>query len=58
MKTVACGNPADLNGDGSIDAADLAILLSNWGVNGVGDINGDGSVEATDLAILLGQWGI
>ena len=58
MKTVACGNPVDLNGDGSIDAADLAILLSNWGVNGVGDINGDGSVEATDLAILLGQWGI
>ena len=57
VKTVACGNPADLNGDGTIDAADLALMLSNWGVGGIGDINGDGSVEATDLAILLGQWG-
>lgn len=25
------GNPADLDGDGSVDAADLAILLGSWG---------------------------
>ncbi len=47
----------DLDCSGTIDAADLAIMLSNWGANGAGDLNGDGSVEATDLAILLGAWG-
>jgi len=50
------GNPADLNGDGVVNAADLAILLGNWGTNGQGDIDGDGSVGAPDLAILLGAW--
>jgi hypothetical protein len=24
-------NPADLNGDGTINGADIGILLSNWG---------------------------
>jgi hypothetical protein len=57
LRKIVCGNPADLNGDGSIDAADLAILLSNWGVGGIGDLNGDGSVEASDLAALLAAWG-
>jgi hypothetical protein len=54
---LATGNPADLNGDGSVNASDLAILLGNWGGSGSGDINGDGSVNAGDLAILLSNWG-
>lgn len=58
VSVVACGNPADLDGDGDIDAADLAILLSNWGNAGTGDINGDGATDASDLAILLGSWGV
>jgi hypothetical protein len=49
-------NPADLNGDGMIDAADLSLLLSNWGGSGVGDIDGDGSVGAADLSALLAAW--
>ena len=49
-------NPEDLNGDGSIDAADLALLLSNWGGSGVGDIDGDGTVGAADLSALLAAW--
>jgi len=48
--------PGDLNGDGSVNGSDLAILLSNWGGSGSGDINGDGTVNASDLAILLGNW--
>lgn len=52
----AATNPADLNSDGSIGPADLAILLGNWGQPGVGDIDGDGAVGASDLAILLGAW--
>ncbi|MDZ4831849.1 MAG: hypothetical protein SGJ09_16850 [Phycisphaerae bacterium] len=49
--------PGDLNGDGIVDAADLAILLGNWGFPGIGDLNGDGVVDAKDLGILLGMWG-
>ena len=50
-------NPSDLNGDGSVNAADLALLLGNWGNSGAGDINGSGSVDGADLALLLSAWG-
>jgi len=52
--TSAC--PPDLNGDGIVDAADLAALLGAWGIAG-GDVNGDGTTDAADLASLLGAWG-
>ena len=52
----------DLDGDGDVDAADLAILLGNWGPCGdcedcPADLDGDCTVGAADLAILLGNWG-
>jgi predicted outer membrane repeat protein len=51
-------DPADLNGDGFINAADLSLLLSMWGSAGpVGDINGDGAINAADLALMLSVWG-
>ncbi len=47
----------DLNGDGSVNGADLAILLGAWGgTDPAADLDGDGIVGATDLAILLGSW--
>ena len=46
----------DLDGDGNVNASDLAILLGAWGGRGPADLNGDGSVDAGDLAILLGAW--
>lgn len=49
-------NPADLNGDGAVDSADLGILLAGWGT-GQGDVDGDGLTNATDLSILLSAWG-
>jgi hypothetical protein len=49
-------NPADLNTDGAVNAADLAILLSGWGTAGAGDINGSGLVDGVDLAALLAAW--
>jgi len=54
-----CGTncPADLDGDGSVTAADLSSLLGSWGTPG-GDIDGDGSTGAADLALLLGSWGL
>ena len=49
-------NPADLNGDGVVNGADLAILLAAWGGDGPADLNDDGVVNGADLAILLGAW--
>ncbi len=49
----------DLNGDATVDAADLAILLGTWGpcAECPADLNQDGLVSAADLALLLGNWG-
>jgi hypothetical protein len=49
-------SPADINGDGNVDGADLGQLLGAWSTPGPGDINGDGIVDGADLAILLGEW--
>jgi hypothetical protein len=56
--SLACS--ADLDSNGQVDAADLAIMLGNWGSFGGGlssDLNSDCTVDAADLAILLGTWG-
>lgn len=49
----------DLNLDGEVNGADLAILLSYWGGVGypIGDCNHDGIIAGADLAILLTNWG-
>jgi len=54
----ACGTstPGDLNGDGTVNAADLALLLSGWGTAAT-DLDGDGTTGAADLGILLNNWG-
>ena len=51
--------PADFNGDGLVNAADLADLLADWGPcpGCAADFNGDGQVNAADLADLLATWG-
>ena len=52
--------PADLNGDGVIDLADLGILLADFGCMGgtcPGDIDGDGDTDLADLGILLAEFG-
>jgi hypothetical protein len=46
----------DLDGDGLVSAADLSILLLNWGTPDVADIDCDGVVGATDLSRLLLAW--
>ena len=54
--------PGDLNGNGCVDAADLAIILNNWNRpippgDPRADATGDVIVNAFDLAIVLTQWG-
>ncbi len=53
---LGCSLAGDLDGSGTVDAADLAILLGAWGTAGPGDVDGSGTVDAADLALLLGQW--
>lgn len=51
----ACAS-GDLDCDGDVDAADLAILLGAWGTVTPGDLDGSGTVDGADLAALLGAW--
>jgi hypothetical protein len=56
----AGGIPGDLDGDGDVDLADLALILSDFGCNAlacVGDINNDGVTDLADLATLLANFG-
>lgn len=51
------GLRGDVNGDGSVDAADVQLLIDRIGLRGVGlpaDLNGDGVVDTRDLHELLG----
>ena len=52
--------PADIDGSGTIDAADLAAVLGAWGACSgcAADVNGSGTVDASDLAAVLGGWGV
>jgi len=48
----------DLNLDGVVDGADLAIFLDLWGTSdAAADFNGDGTVDGNDIGLLLASWG-
>lgn len=58
---VPASAPGDLDGDGAVNAADLAILLSAWGACPPkqacpADLDDDGFVGPQDLAALLSAW--
>jgi predicted outer membrane repeat protein len=48
--------PADFDGNGVVNTADLLHLLGCWG-QACGDVNGDGNTDTADLLTLLGAWG-
>lgn len=54
-------DPADLDGDGAVDGADLGLLLSTWGECESceacpADLTGDCVVDGADLGALLSAW--
>ena len=53
------GNPCDLNGDGSVDGADVGLLYNSWGAVAPGtpaDKDGSGVVDGADLAAIFNNW--
>ena len=48
---------ADLNGDGTVDGTDLALLLNEFGGPGQADFDGSGVIDGVDLAFLLNAFG-
>ena len=52
------GPVGDLNGDGIVNGADLALILAAWGAcpGCPADLNGDGIVDGGDLAFILANW--
>ncbi len=47
----------DVNADGSVNGADLGLLLAAWETsNAAADVNGDGVVDGADLGLLLSNW--
>jgi hypothetical protein len=46
----------DLDGNGSVDAADLSALLGAWGSPNA-DVDGNGTTDAADLSAVLAAWG-
>ena len=56
--TFGSGCAADLDGDGQVNSADLALMLGSWGGGpGAADLDDSGDVGSSDLALLLGAWG-
>jgi hypothetical protein len=47
----------DLDGDGDVDLADLAELLSGYGQDDGGDLDCDGDTDMADLTALLAAYG-
>jgi subtilisin family serine protease len=56
IAAISSGCPADFDGDGDVDTADLLYLLAAWGT-GAGDVDGDGDTDTADLLRLLAEWG-
>ncbi|MEE2681318.1 MAG: hypothetical protein VX641_02990 [Planctomycetota bacterium] len=46
----------DIDSNGVVNGADLALLLASWGQPGSGDLNGSGTTDGADLALLLANW--
>jgi hypothetical protein len=55
---VESSNPADFNGDGIVNGADMGLLFLAWGPNpgNPADINQDDWVDGGDLGLLILYW--
>ena len=51
--------PADIDGNGVVEFADVVVLLASWGpcCECLADVNGDSVVDFADIVELLAAWG-
>ena len=50
--------PADIDGSGSVDVADVLAVIADWGDDDSdADVNDDGTVDVNDLLAVIGAWG-
>ncbi len=56
--SASCAAPPspDIDGNGRVDGADLAMVLAGWGSPGAADLDGNGTTDGSDLAIVLAAW--
>ena len=51
----------DIDGDGTVDSDDLAVIYDRWGLSGYGDISpfpcGSGSIDTDDLLAVIQHYG-
>jgi len=47
----------DLTGDGAVNGADIALVISAWGTS-AGDVTGDGHTDGADLTRVLNNFGL
>ncbi len=56
-----CACAADLDADGRVDAADLAIVLASWGSCDhavcLADVDRSGAIDGADLGMIVASWG-
>lgn len=56
----SCEEMVDLDGDGFVGSADIALLIAAWGTCDTScsaDVDADGDIDGFDLAYLLSFWG-
>lgn len=48
----------DINGDGQVNGAEIALILGQWGPCAccAEDLDGDGQVGGSDITVILGAW--
>jgi spore coat protein A len=52
--------PADLNGNGAVDFADILVVIGAWGPCPLycpTDLNDNGAVDFADILVIIGAWG-
>ena len=56
--------PQDVNGDGTVDVADVVAVILAWGACPLpppgdcpADVNGDGLIDVGDLVAVILAWG-
>jgi choice-of-anchor B domain-containing protein len=64
VEIVACGDAGDVNGDGTVNFADVLAAIASWGACSdcpatacPADVNNDCNVNFADILVIIANWG-